>query len=55
MILEYGVLLLGFYPKHAIEDAVKELVGAFKDGRLPNAMTDDRYYNIRVMKKVKLT
>lgn len=46
---------LGFEPKHTIEDAVRDLVSAFKDGRLPDSMDDPRYYNIRTMQKVKLT
>ncbi len=41
---------LGFVPVHTIEDAVKDLVNAFKDGKLPNSMTEDRYFNIKVMK-----
>ena len=41
---------LGFVPVHTIEDAVKDLVTAFKDGKLPNSMTEDRYFNIKVMK-----
>ncbi len=45
---------LGFTPKHSIEDAVRDLVSAFSDGRLPNSMDDPRYYNIRTMQKVKL-
>lgn len=42
---------LGFEPQHTIQDAVRDLVAAFKAGLLPNSMTDDRYYNIRVMKQ----
>lgn len=45
---------LGFVPQFTIEDAVKDLVTAFSDGLVPNAMTDDSYYNIRVMKKINL-
>ena len=32
----------------------KDLVDAFKSGTLPGAMTDDKYFNIKVMKKVIL-
>lgn len=45
---------LGFEPTHSIEDAVKGLVEAFKDGRLPNSMDDPRYFNINLMKQVNL-
>ena len=46
---------LGFQPKHTVEEAIRDLVKAFKDGRLPNAMTDKRYYNIKTMQSIKLT
>ncbi len=46
---------LGFQPKHTVEEAVRDLVKAFKDGKLPNAMTDKRYYNIKTMQSIKLT
>ena len=45
---------LGFSPEHTIEDAVNDLVAAFKDGRITDSMTDDRYYNIKRMQSVKL-
>ena len=45
---------LGFRPKHKIEDAVRDLVQAFADGRLPNSMTDSRYFNIKRMQEIHL-
>lgn len=45
---------LGFVPKHTIEDAVEGLVDAFELGKLPNALTDIRYVNIKTMKAVNL-
>jgi nucleoside-diphosphate-sugar epimerase len=45
--------ILGFIPKRRIEDAVRDLCGAFYEGRLPNSMTDDIYYNVRRMKALK--
>ena len=36
------------------EDAVVDLIKAFKDGRLPNSLDDPRYFNIKMMQKVKL-
>lgn len=42
---------LGFVPTHTIQDAVRDLVFAFKAGKLPDSMEADHYYNIRVMKK----
>jgi nucleoside-diphosphate-sugar epimerase len=45
---------LGFVPQHAISEAVADLTEGFRDGRLPDAMTDSRYYNIRVMQEARL-
>jgi nucleoside-diphosphate-sugar epimerase len=45
---------LGFEAQRSIEDAVRDLVTAFERGRVPNAMSDDRYYNIRTMQRVNL-
>ena len=42
---------LGFEPRRSIEDAVRDLVAAFDDGRLPDAMSDPRYFNIRRMQE----
>jgi len=44
----------GFVPQRTIGQAVADLNGAFADGRLPDAMTDSRYYNIRVMQEARL-
>ncbi len=45
---------LGFSPKRTIEDAVRDLVRAMAAGRVPNAMADERYYNVKVMKHTQL-
>jgi len=45
---------LGFVPRHSIEQAVKELLAAFKAGRIPNSMTDSRYFNIKRMQELSL-
>jgi len=44
--------VLGFRPKHTIEDAVRGLCKAFKAGKLPESMTDDIYFNVRRMKRL---
>ncbi len=41
---------LGYRPKRGVEDAVRDLCRAFKTGRLPNSMTDERYYNVKALK-----
>jgi nucleoside-diphosphate-sugar epimerase len=46
--------VLGFTPAHTVEDAVRDLQTAFHAGRIPDSMTDDRYYNIRRMQKLNL-
>jgi len=45
---------LGFAPTHTIEDAVRGLVANFEAGRIPNPMTDRRYYNIKTMQALQL-
>ena len=39
----------GFVPEKNIGDAVRDLLAAFKDGRLKNTMDDAGYYNIKTM------
>lgn len=45
---------LGFRAKRTIADAVRDLKGAFDAGRLPDSLTDERYFNIRRMQSVSL-
>jgi nucleoside-diphosphate-sugar epimerase len=40
---------LGFVPKRTIEDAVRGLCRAFAEGRIPNALTDTGYYNVKTI------
>ena len=42
--------VLGFVPRYTVEDAIRDLCRAFKDGRLPDSMNDDRYYNVRLLR-----
>ena len=44
--------VLGFAPKFSVEDAIVDLVNAFKAGKLPNSFEDDKYYNVRTMQKI---
>jgi nucleoside-diphosphate-sugar epimerase len=46
---------LGFVPKRSIEDGVRNLVSAFRAGKLPNPMTEPLYYNIQTMKNQHIT
>ena len=43
---------IGFQPKRTVEDAVRGLCQAFRDGKLPNSLTDDRYFNVKTMQKL---
>jgi len=44
--------VLGYAPKRSIEDAVRDLCQAFKDGKLPDSFEDNRYYNVRTLKRM---
>ena len=44
--------VLGFSPKRTIEDAVRDLVRAFRNHLLESSFEDDWYYNVRTMKKI---
>lgn len=45
---------LGFLPQNTIGGAVHDLVEAFGAGRISEAMTNDRYYNIKTMQALNL-
>ena len=43
---------LGFVPRLTIDDAVGDMVRAFRNHLLPDSFADDRYYNVRTMKRL---
>jgi nucleoside-diphosphate-sugar epimerase len=45
---------LGFRARRTIEEAAEGLVAALRDGRLPDSMTDARYFNIKRMQELDL-
>jgi nucleoside-diphosphate-sugar epimerase len=45
---------LGFSARRTVEDAIVDLRDAFSAGKVPNSMTDDRYYNIKRMQTLRL-
>jgi nucleoside-diphosphate-sugar epimerase len=45
---------LGFVPRRSIEDGVRDLVSAFKAGKLPSSLDDPAYFNIRTMQNLML-
>ena len=44
--------VIGFKPQYSVEDAVRGLCHAFREGKLPNSFDDDKYFNVRTMKKI---
>jgi nucleoside-diphosphate-sugar epimerase len=44
--------VLGFAPRYTIEDAVRELCQAFRDGKLPDSLTDDAYVNVNRLRRL---
>jgi len=43
--------VLGFEPQYTIEDAIRGLCRAFKDGKLPDSMDDTKYFNVKTLKE----
>ncbi|MBS1982620.1 MAG: SDR family oxidoreductase [Bdellovibrionales bacterium] len=41
---------LGFIPRRSIEDAVRDLCQAFRAGKIPNSLDDQKYFNVRQLK-----
>lgn len=44
--------VIGFKPKYSVEDAIRGLCRAFREGKLPNSLDDDKYFNVQTMKKI---
>ena len=46
---------LHFRPTHSVENAISDLKTAYEDGKIvANAFEHDKYFNIKMMKKLKL-
>jgi nucleoside-diphosphate-sugar epimerase len=45
---------IGFAPRFTIASAAGDLVAAFEAGKIPDSMTDPRYYNLRLMQQRQL-
>lgn len=43
---------LNFFANRTVEDAVRDLCGAFRAGKLPESFDNDWYYNVRTMKQL---
>jgi len=46
--------ILNFDSEFTIKDAIYDLQIAFKKNLLPNSLTDEKYFNIKRMKSIKL-
>lgn len=47
--------VLGFRPVKTVKDAITELVAAFNDNRLPNSLSDDRYLNVKRLRRLHVS
>jgi nucleoside-diphosphate-sugar epimerase len=47
--------VLGFRATRTVEDAAQELCEAFKNGLLPNSLTDEKYFNVKTLKGMAIT
>ena len=45
---------LGFIPKRTVEDAVRDLCKAFREGKIQNSMTDNRYFNVKRIQSLEV-
>lgn len=43
---------LGFSATHTVEEAIRDLITAFAENKVPDALTDPRYYNIKTMQNL---
>ena len=47
--------VLGFVPRRTIEDAVRSIVAAYRDGRFQDPLGNPLYHNIKLMQQVNLS
>lgn len=45
---------IGFVAKRSLEDAASDLKKAFEKGLVPNSLTDDKYFNVKLMQHIHL-
>jgi len=45
--------VIGFKPRFSVEDAIRGLCQAFREKKLPNSLDDNKYFNVRTMKKIR--
>lgn len=47
--------VLGFRPVKTVQDAITELVAAFNDDRLPDSLSDDRFFNVKRLRRLHVS
>ena len=47
--------VLGFRATRTVEDAVQELCDAFKKGLLPDSLVDEKYFNVKTLKRLAVS
>lgn len=45
--------ILGFKPKYSIEQAILEICNAFREGKIPDSLEDDKYYRVKKLKRIQ--
>jgi len=45
---------LGYAPKRTVGDAVRDLCKAFREGKVADSMTDDKYYNVKRIQSLEV-
>lgn len=45
---------IGFTAKHSVTEAIQDLVAAFRAGKVPDPLSNIRYFNIKTMQSIKL-
>ncbi|OGG18420.1 UDP-glucose 4-epimerase [Candidatus Gottesmanbacteria bacterium RIFCSPHIGHO2_02_FULL_39_14] len=45
---------LGFFPKHTVEEAIRDIKKAYENGLFIKPLENELYYNLKLMKKIKL-
>lgn len=45
--------ILGFKPKYSIEQAILEICHAFREGKIPNSLEDEKYYRVKKLKRIQ--
>ena len=46
--------VLGWAPTRTVEDAVRDICLAFRQGKLPNSLDDDQYINVKTVQNIRL-